>query len=68
MERKCEGMKYSGEQKYIMHIPMPPQGFWSLMMYDKDFFFVPNALNRYTVSQRDKLKQVTGYRRMAVVK
>jgi hypothetical protein len=24
-------------------------------MYDGDYLFVPNPLNRYTVSQRDKL-------------
>ena len=37
---------------------MPPvkvDGFWSLTMYDGDRFFVPNALNRYTLSQRDNL-------------
>lgn len=31
-------------------------GFWSLTMYDKDYFFVDNPLNRYTLSQRNKLK------------
>ncbi len=25
-------------------------------MYDKDYFFVDNPLNRYTLSQRNKLK------------
>ena len=35
---------------------MPPvNGFWSLTMYDGHRFFVPNALNRYTLSQRDDL-------------
>jgi hypothetical protein len=52
--------KYNGAHKYVMRIgkgEMPPvNGFWSLTMYDKDYFFVPNALNRYTVSQRDKFK------------
>ena len=52
--------KYSGEHKYVVHIPkgqMPPvEGFWSITMYDKDYFFVPNPLSRYTVSQRNKLK------------
>ena len=52
--------KYSGEHTYVIHIPkghMPPvQGFWSLTMYDADYFFVPNALNRYTLSQRNKFK------------
>jgi len=31
-------------------------GFWSLTMYDADYFFVDNKLNRYTLSQRNKLK------------
>ena len=52
--------KYSGEHTYVMRIPkgqMPPvQGFWSVTMYDADFFFVPNVLNRYTVSQRNRLR------------
>ena len=34
----------------------PVDGFWSLTMYDKDYFFVDNPLNRYTLSQRNKLK------------
>jgi hypothetical protein len=52
--------KYSGEKKYVMHFPkgqLPPvNGFWSLTMYDKDYFFVDNPLSRYTLSQRNKLK------------
>ena len=52
--------KYSGERKYVMHFnkgAMPPvKGFWSLTMYDASYFFVPNALNRYTLSQRNKFK------------
>ncbi|MEJ8848553.1 DUF1254 domain-containing protein [Variovorax rhizosphaerae] len=52
--------KYDGSKKYVMHFPkgqLPPvNGFWSLTMYDTAYFFVPNALNRYTVSQRNKLK------------
>jgi hypothetical protein len=52
--------KYSGEKKYVLHFnkgEMPPvNGFWSLTMYDANYFFVPNPANRYTVSQRDKLK------------
>ena len=52
--------KYSGEHKYVMHFEkgqMPPvQGFWSLTMYDENYFFVPNDLHRQTLSQRNKLK------------
>jgi len=52
--------KYSGAKKYVLHFKkgeLPPvDGFWSLTMYDASYFFVPNPLKRYTLSQRDKLK------------
>jgi hypothetical protein len=52
--------KYSGAKHYVMHFPkgqLPPvNGFWSLTMYDAQYFFVDNPLNRYTLSQRNKLK------------
>jgi len=52
--------KYDGSKKYVMHFEKgqtpPVDGFWSLTMYDKDYFFVDNPLNRYTLSQRNKLK------------
>jgi hypothetical protein len=51
---------YTGEKKYVIHFPkgqLPPaEGFWSLTMYDKDYFFVPNPLNRYSISARQDLK------------
>ena len=31
-------------------------GFWSLTMYDDQYFFVPNRLNRYTLGARNTLK------------
>jgi hypothetical protein len=53
--------KYSGANKYVMHLDkgkLPPvKGFWSLTMYNADYFFVDNPLNRYTLSQRNDLKQ-----------
>ena len=52
--------KYSGEKKYVMRFEkgqLPPvDGFWSLTMYDAGYFFVDNPLNRYNLSQRNKLK------------
>jgi hypothetical protein len=33
----------------------PAEAFWSLTMYDDDFFFVPNPIRRYDLAQRDKL-------------
>lgn len=51
---------YTGEKKYVMHFEkgqLPPvQGFWSLTMYDKDFFFVKNSINRQSISARQDLK------------
>ncbi len=48
----------AASKKYVMHFnkgEMPPvNGFWSLTMYDASYFFVPNPLNRYTLSQRNK--------------
>jgi len=35
----------------------PVDGFWSLTMYDAEMFFVPNSLKRYTLSERNKLKE-----------
>ena len=54
------GQKLSGANNYVIRFPrgqMPPaRGFWSLTMYDADWFFVANPLNRYTLSQRNDLK------------
>lgn len=51
---------YSGDKKYVMHFKkgeLPPvNGFWSLTMYDKDYFFVPNPINRQSISARQDLK------------
>jgi hypothetical protein len=51
--------KYDGANKYVLHFAkghMPPvDGFWSLTMYNAEYFFVANPLNRYTLSQRDPL-------------
>jgi hypothetical protein len=52
--------KYSGANKYVMRFEkgqLPPaKGFWSLTMYDQNYFFVPNPINRQTVSSRSKFK------------
>ncbi len=59
-EKSTDGKDYDGNNKYVLYFAkgqMPPvndRGFWSLTMYDKDRFFFPNALNRYTLSQRDQ--------------
>src|SRR6185312_9321157 len=42
----AEGGKYNGAHKYVMRFPkgqLPPvNGFWSLTMYNSDYFFVSN--------------------------
>jgi hypothetical protein len=58
-EKNAVGKEYDGaNNKYVMHIDKgqfpPVNGFWSLTMYDAKYFFVPNALNRYTLSERNK--------------
>jgi hypothetical protein len=56
-----EADAYDGTKHYVMHFDkgqMPPaEAFWSLTMYDDQYFFVPNPLNRYTLSSRSALKR-----------
>jgi hypothetical protein len=58
--KDAEHRSYSGADKYIMHFPkgqLPPaKGFWSLTMYNSDYFFVTNPINRYSISARQDLK------------
>ncbi len=53
-----EGKPYVGSNKYVMRFAKgqtpPVDGFWSLTMYNKDYFFVDNPLNRYNLSARNK--------------
>jgi hypothetical protein len=60
-ETTAEGKPYNGANKYTMTFPkgqLPPvDGFWSLTMYDGDYYFVENKLSRYNLSQRNKLKE-----------
>lgn len=55
-----EGKTLNGKNKYVIHFTKgqtpPVKGFWSLTMYNKEFFFVENPLNRFTVSPRNDLK------------
>lgn len=60
-EVDAQGQAYSGANTYVMHFPkgqMPPvNGFYSLTMYDAEYFFYGNELNRYTLSARNDLKK-----------
>ena len=52
--------KYNGANKYVLHFDKgktpPVEGFWSVTMYNAQYFFVDNPLNRHDVSQRNKFK------------
>ena len=59
-QKDADGDDYDGSRhRYVVHFAkgqLPPaSAFWSLTMYDQDFFFVPNPINRYDLAQRDKL-------------
>ena len=59
-QKNAEGKPYDGANKYVMHFPrrqLPPvRGFWSVTMYDSQYYFVNNPLNRYSISPRQNLK------------
>lgn len=59
-QKDGNGDEYDGaKHKYVIRFEkgkLPPaEAFWSLTMYDTDFFFVPNPINRYDLAERDKL-------------
>ncbi|MCD6073066.1 MAG: hypothetical protein K0S42_3582, partial [Microvirga sp.] len=59
-QKDAEGKTYDGANKYVVRFAkgqLPPvEGFWSLTMYDGAYFFVPNPINRYSISARQDLK------------
>jgi hypothetical protein len=59
-QKDAEGKPYDGANRYVMHFlrgQLPPvRGFWSVTMYDSQYFFVNNPLNRYSISPRQNLK------------
>jgi len=58
----AQGEKLSGTNKYTVTFPKgqtpPVNAFWSITMYmvDQGWWFVPNPLNKFTVSPRNNLK------------
>ena len=48
------GNAYDGANRYVVHFAngeLPPvEGFWSITMYDANYFFVANPINRYSIS------------------
>lgn len=61
-EVDSEGRPLTGDNKYTLTFPAgqtpPVNGFWSITMYEinQGWWFVPNALNKFTVSPRNNLK------------
>jgi hypothetical protein len=53
-----DGATLTGANTYVVHfdkgLTPPVDGFWSITMYDSDYYFYPNPLNKLTVSMRDK--------------
>lgn len=51
---------YDGGKNYVIRFnkgELPPvRGFWSLTMYDENYFFVQNPINRQSISARQDLK------------
>lgn len=57
-QKDAKGDEYDGAKyRYVMRFEKggfpPVDAFWSLTLYDTGFFFVPNPINRYEVSQRN---------------
>ena len=57
-QKDADGDEYDGaKHRYVMRFEkgqLPPvEAFWSLTLYDTDFFFVPNPIDRYELSQRN---------------
>jgi hypothetical protein len=51
-----EGRPFDGNASYVLHFDkgkLPPvNAFWSVTAYDKDGYFIPNPLNRFTMGDR----------------
>ena len=58
-QKDANGDDYNGaDHKYVIHFEKgqfpPVKAFWSITLYNPDFFFAPNSINRYELSQRNK--------------
>jgi len=53
----ADGATLVGTNSYVVHFAKgetpPVDGFWSITMYDSEYYFYPNPLNKLTVSLRD---------------
>ena len=57
-DRDASGARLDGNNNYTITFgkgELPPvKGFWSLTLYSKEHFFVPNELNRYSLGTKNK--------------
>jgi len=55
-----DGKPITAENKYVLHFEkneLPPAGaFWSVTMYDHEFFQIDTVLNRFALGDRDPLQ------------
>ena len=60
-DRDASGARLDGNNKYTISFAkgeLPPvKGFWSLTLYSKEHFFVPNELKRYSLGTKNKSLQ-----------
>ena len=58
--KDANGSAYDGANKYVIRFEKgetpPVEGFWSITMYNEQYFFVTNPINRYSISPRQNLK------------
>ena len=58
--KDADDRDYEGSNKYVIRFDKgqtpPTEGFWSITMYDSQYFFVANPINRYSISPRQNLK------------
>jgi hypothetical protein len=59
-QKDADDRDYEGTSNYVVHFDKgqapPVEGFWSITMYDPQYFFVANPINRYSISPRQNLK------------
>ena len=59
----ADGKLLNGASRYVVHFikadipPIDPRGFWSLTLYDKEYFLVANPADRYALLSRDTFKR-----------
>jgi hypothetical protein len=64
LDLDADGMRLNGKNAYTVTFPknnLPPvKGFWSLTVYNKEHFFEPNKIDRYSIGTKNNKLQITG--------